>query len=64
MQLEHGITYKITHRCYPNCQAFATCLGERTHMSIYNTHDDYYRSTKDLERMFNKNGFKLEPVQI
>lgn len=64
MQLEQGTTYKVTHQRCPNMQAFATCLGNQTHMSIYNTHQEYYRNTQDLEQMFNKNGFKLEPVQI
>lgn len=62
MKLQAGTTYKVTHEYCPNVQAFATCLGEQTHMSVYNTHENYYRNTKDLERVFEKNGFKVVPV--
>lgn len=64
MKLQAGTTYKVTHSYWPNVQAFATCLGEQTHMSIYNTHDEYYRNTKDLERVLNKNDFKVEEIIV
>lgn len=64
MKLVEGTTYKVTHSYCPDVQFFATCLGEQTHVSIYNTHDDYYRNTKDLERVLNKNGFKIEEIQL
>lgn len=64
MKLQAGSTYKVTHSYCPDAQAFATCLGEQTHMGIYNTHDEYYRNTKDLERVFTKNGFKIEEINI
>ena len=64
MKLQAGTTYKVTHNYCPNCVMFATCLGEQTHMFIYNTHDEYYRNTNALERVLNKNGFKLEEIQV
>lgn len=64
MELKPGTTYKVTHQHCPGCQAFVTCLGEETHMSIYNTHDEYYRNTKDLERVFEKNNFELTEIQV
>lgn len=64
MKLQAGTTYKVRHQLHPNMQAFATCLGEQTHMSIYNAHEQYYRNTKDLERVFNKNNFELTEIQI
>lgn len=64
MKLQAGTTYKVTHHYYPDCVAFATCLGEQTHMYIYNTHDQYYRNTKDLERVFEKNTFELTEIQV
>lgn len=64
MKLVEGTTYKVTHPQCPDVQAFATCLGNQTHMSIYSTHDGYYRNTKDLERVLNKNGFTLEEIQL
>lgn len=64
MKLVEGTTYKLTHTQCPDVHAFVTCLGEQTHMSIYNTHDDYYRNTKDLESVLNKNGFKVEEIQL
>lgn len=64
MKLQAGTTYKVTHSYWPNVQAFATCLGEQTHMSIYNTHDEYYRNTKDLEMVLNKNDFKVEEISV
>ena len=63
MKLQAGTTYKVTHHSL-TCVAFATCLGEQTHMSIYNTHDEYYRNTRDLERGFEKNNFKLMEIQV
>lgn len=64
MKLVEGTTYKVTHSHWPDVQAFATCLGEQTHMIIYNTHDDYYRNTRDLERVFEKNNFELTEIQV
>lgn len=64
MKLLEGTTYKVTHSYCPDVQVFATCLGEQTHMSIYNTHDDYYRNTRDLERVFEKNNFELTEIQV
>lgn len=64
MKLQAGTTYKVTHNSFPNLQTFITCLGAQTHMSIYNTHDEYYRNTQDLERVFSKNGFKLEEIKL
>ncbi len=64
MKLQAGTTYKVTHHIYSNMQAFATCLGEQTHMSIYNTHEGYYRNTKDLERVFEKNDFDITEIQV
>lgn len=64
MRLVKGTTYKVTHSYWPDVQAFATCIGEQTHMSIYNTHDDYYRNTRDLERVFEKNNFELIEIRV
>lgn len=64
MKLQAGTTYKVTHKYCANCVAYATCLGEQTHMSIYNTHDEYYRNTRDLERVFDKNNFELVEIQV
>lgn len=64
MKLQVGTTYKVTHHFCPNVEAFITCLGEMTHVSIYSTHDEYYRNTKDLERVFNKNNFELTEIQV
>lgn len=64
MKLQAGTTYKVTHNHCPNYVMFATCLGEQTHMSFYNTHDEYYRNTKDLERVFEKNNFELTEIQV
>lgn len=64
MELVEGTTYKVTHSYCPDVQAFATCLGEQTHMSIYNTHDDYYRNTKALERVFEENCFELTEIKV
>lgn len=64
MKLQAGTTYKLTHSYCPDVWAFATCLGEQTHMSVYNTHDEYYRNTRDLERVLNKNGFKVKEIHV
>lgn len=64
MKLDAGTTYEVTHEYWPNCVAYATCLGEQTHMSIYNTHDEYYRNTRDLESVFEKNNFELTEIQV
>lgn len=64
MELVEGTTYKVTHSYLPDVQAFATCLGEQTHMTIYNTHDDYYRNTRDLERVFEENCFELREIKV
>lgn len=64
MKLQAGTTYEVTNKYYSKCVAFATCLGEQTHMSIYNTHDEYYRNTRDLERVFEKNNFELTEIRV
>lgn len=64
MNLQPGTTYKVTHSDWSECVAFATCLGKQTHMSIYNTHDEYYRNTQDLERVFEKNKLELIEIQV
>lgn len=64
MNLQPGTTYKVTHSDCPKCVAFATCLGQQTHISIYNTHDEYYRNTRDLERVFEKNNLELIEIQV
>ena len=64
MNLQPGTTYEVTHKYWPKCAVFATCLGEQTHISIYNTHDEYYRNTRDLERVFDKNIFELVEIQV
>lgn len=64
MNLQPGTTYKVTHLYYPDVWAFATCLGDQTHMSVYTTHDDYYRNTEDLEWLLNKNDFKVEEINV
>lgn len=64
MKLQAGTTYKVTHHYWSDCVVYATCLGEKTHMIIYNTHDEYYRNTRDLERLFEKNNFELTEIQV
>lgn len=64
MKLQPGATYKVSHEYCPKCVVVATCLGEQTHMSIYNTHDEYYRNTRDLERVFEENDFELTEIQV
>lgn len=62
MKLQPGTTYMIMHEQYKGLDCFITCLGEMSHVTIYNTIDNYYRFTADLERVLNNNGFKIEPV--
>ena len=64
MKLQAGTTYKVTHIHCPNCVMFVTCLGEKTHMNIYDTHDEYYRNTNDLERVFEENNFELTEILV
>lgn len=64
MKLQSGTTYKLAHKYLPKSLVFVTCLGEQTHISIYNSHDEYYRNTQDLERVFEKNNFELIEIQV
>lgn len=64
MKLQVGTTYKVTHHLCPNMQVFVTCLDSMTHVSVYNTHDNYYRNTEELERVFDKSNFELTEIQL
>lgn len=64
MKLQAGATYEVTNKYYPECVAFATCLGEQTHVSFYNAHFGYYRNTRELERVFKDHNFELTEIQV